>query len=321
MQDECAFSQPLNSLPPNLKILTIHSKFNKPVGSLPSSLEHLTLLGGFKQSLDGLPCSLKSLRVGKLCHSALDGLPTGIKKLEVTVTPTSAFNDIPCQPEDVDITVLQGRYSLVLPLSTKVATIRGYYYGPPPTNTLQLLDAHSLAFSTKARATAFQHSVNSSALDQIVAPFHVQWKRGWTPEFFDLPICWYMYNNKGINILPDTITHVEFRSSVSSSHFDQEITKLPTSLTSLSFLGASDMNQPITLPASLTALRFGDPNPPFAPHGLESEKEIKYSHKMAFPPGVRELAIGSKFPLTECILPSSLAILVVPKGSDIPKIP
>jgi len=54
------FNQPLNQLPPKLKVLQLGNKFNQLINHLPS-LEKLILGDKFNQLIDYLPLCLKEL--------------------------------------------------------------------------------------------------------------------------------------------------------------------------------------------------------------------------------------------------------------------
>ena len=94
------FNQPLDKLPPHLKILKISrlldtenylswSTFNRSIDKLPQTLKSLTINGhSFNQSTDKLPQTLKSLKIsGSDCRGqfniSIDNLPQSLKLLNI----------------------------------------------------------------------------------------------------------------------------------------------------------------------------------------------------------------------------------------------
>ena len=68
------FNQPLNHLPPSLKILELNGEFNQPLDQLPFALEVLILNNKFDQSINLAPKSLIKLTLGHKFNQSIEVL-------------------------------------------------------------------------------------------------------------------------------------------------------------------------------------------------------------------------------------------------------
>jgi FNIP Repeat len=125
---------------------------------------------------------------------------------------------------------------------------------------VKILDASSIECSAKHAAT-FKDHINTPNLTLT---------RLWLPTSYNSTLHKLSHSlvflslgemfNRGIDNLPESLMQLEIRSDIISK-FNQPLTKLPQSLTSLNFLGSFKMDKEINLPPSVTSLRFGDNNP------------------------------------------------------------
>jgi hypothetical protein len=229
------------------------------------------------------------------------------------VNTKSEFNSIPCQPEELKLTIFDRKAS-PLPPSVKTLHLFGRYNGFVLTPSLHHFDAARVDVP-KIHTCTFEKQINNQTIGitDLILPSTFNGNVDKLPTSLAF-ISFGEYFNRSIENLPEAITRVEFRSEIKASQFNQPTTKFPQKLTSLKFLGNSELDQPLAnFPPSLTSLRFGDHNASFQ----NAPGQIKYSHVVEFPGALRELAIGKLFPLDKCSLPPSLAILVVMKGTTI----
>jgi len=237
-----SYSHSLDDLPPSLERLEMRCKFERPLDKLPSSLRVLEL-GEYNCPLNHLPVQLQELSIGFYFNQPLDALPSNLMHLDLLC---SSFNGpLDHLPKALTVLYLPACFnrpldSLPPSLKTLMSTASSQFnqplnHLPDSLATLRLGGLFDQPFlrlprglTTLQLGDSFDHSLPLVAPASSLSPVHSSEHK-----------------------LPATGSNANDCKSTSDLDF---CLTWPSALRSLS-LGKA-YNQPLSLPSSLTSLKF-----------------------------------------------------------------
>lgn len=274
-----AITPTLLSLFPVIKFLKLNAMFNKPLPSLPPYLHTFILGDEYNHILPPLPSTLTSLYVGRSFTQLNPDLPPSLTSLEFS--PDNLFNtQLPHLP--ITLRTLKFGSAFIRPISSQLLLL----------TTLQYSFSHQLSGAQFPSLTNLVIGKNRAFKLFDIFPPSLTSISGYVsavppnvPALKSISLGGMLTGYTPV--VASSVTTVQF-----GQYFNQPISKLPPSLTSLTF--GSDFNSTFVLPDTLLHLEFGK----------SFNNPLKH-----LPPSLATLIFGDQFSQPLPSLPPSLTTL------------